>query len=204
MSRPTPQNDTYSEFVVKPLRKTPLPTLPEGITVASLVKAAWSIVLARAAKTKDIVFGHIINGRDAPLTDVDRISDPCITISPFRVSMQESWLIIDLLNHVQNQYLRSIPYSNIDIKSILSEATSWTPDTNFGSVLTHQDRNIDLSGSINDAATSQWKILHLSIPSDFHVVTYPASENSGFNSAFPVIGCIHMMLTTLSINSAIS
>ncbi|KAI1275330.1 hypothetical protein F5Y07DRAFT_400555 [Xylaria sp. FL0933] len=172
----TPRNDILIEFVVKPFRKIPLPTIPEGITMASLVKAAWSIVLARAAKTKDIVFGHGINGRDAPLTDVDRISGPCITISPFRVSIQEGWLIIDLLNHVQNQYLRSIPYSNIDFKSILSEATSWAPDTGFGSVLTHQDRNIDLDGSINDAATSQWKTLDFSIPSEFHVVTYPVTD----------------------------
>ncbi|RYP49816.1 hypothetical protein DL768_004545 [Monosporascus sp. mg162] len=172
----TPQNDTHAEFVVKPFRKIPLPTSPGGITMASLVKAAWSIVLARAAKRKDVVFGHTINGRDAPLADVDCISGPCITISPFRVSMQEGWTILDLLNHTQSQHTRSMPYSSIDFKSILTKATPWSPDTDFGSVLTHQDSNIELGGWVDDAATSKWETLDLGIPSGFHVVTYPASD----------------------------
>lgn len=171
-----PQNHAEAEFLIKSRRKIPLPSPPEGITMASLVKATWSVVLTRATKRKDVVFGHIINGRDAPLTNIDAISGPCITISPFRVSVQAEWAVRDLLHHVQNQYTRSMPYANIDFKSILKYATSWAPDTDFGSILTHQDGNIDLSGSINGAAASDWKTIDISIHPHFHVVTWPRSD----------------------------
>ncbi|KAK5624976.1 hypothetical protein RRF57_000692 [Xylaria bambusicola] len=172
LGRP-PQNNAQAEFIVKPLRKMPLPTLPSGITMASMVKAAWSVVLSRATRMDDVVFGHVINGRDAPLTGVDQISGPCITIAPFRVSMQKGWNVLDLLNHTQRQYARSMSYSNMEFKSILRKATSWPPDTEFGSVLTHQDAHIDLSGSVNHAAASQWRNLDFGYYSNFHVVTYP-------------------------------
>jgi amino acid adenylation domain-containing protein len=172
-----PQKNTEAEFAIKPLRKIPLPTLPGGITMASFAKAAWSVVLARATKTKDIVFGHVINGRDAPLAGVDRISYPCITMSPFRVSMQAGWTIMDLLNHTQSQYTRSMPYSNIDFKNILRNATSWSSDTDFGSVLTHQDGSVDTTGAITDAAGWKWQTENVGgIHSHFHVVTSPATD----------------------------
>jgi amino acid adenylation domain-containing protein len=195
-----------NEFLVKPLRDIPLPVAPEGITLATLVKAAWAVVVARAAGRRDVVFGHIVNGRDAPLQDVDTISGPCITISPFRVSMpeDENWTGLDLLRHVQTQYIRSMPYANMDFQDILANATSWSPDTDFGSVVTHQDGNIDLSGSLGSspetsvtsstspdaaettrttisvtAGTEQWKTMDLGIQPHFHVVTYPVVNDDG-------------------------
>ncbi|GAP83931.2 putative nonribosomal peptide synthase [Rosellinia necatrix] len=171
-----PSSDTRTEVLHKCLRKISLPACPDGITMGSLTKAAWSIVLARAAKRWDVVFGHIINGRDNPLESAESISGPCITISPFRVCAQAEWTVMDLLNHVQNQYTKSMPYANVDFKSIRKNATSWSLDTDFGSVFTHQDRNLDLSGSINDAAESQWDHIDLSLHTHFHAVTFPRGD----------------------------
>ncbi|KJZ69526.1 hypothetical protein HIM_11088 [Hirsutella minnesotensis 3608] len=163
---------TREETLIKLRGEVPLPCPPEGITLASLVKAAWSIVLARAAKKKDIVFGHIINGRDAPLQDVERISGPCITISPFRVVIQEGWTLVDLMKHVQAQYIRSMPFGHMDFGKILKNATEWSSDTDFGSVLTHQVGNLDLTGSV-EGAKSQWQLMDLGMHHDFHVATWP-------------------------------
>ncbi|KAI1824256.1 hypothetical protein F4861DRAFT_269335 [Xylaria intraflava] len=172
----TPPNKAGVEVAVKPLRKIPLPTVPGGITMASLSKAAWSVVLARATNTKDVVFGHVLNGRAISLEGVDRISGPCITLSPFRASMQPTWTIMDLLNHVQSQHTRSMPYSNLDVKSIVQNATPWSPDTDFGSVLTHQDGSVAPTGSMADASAWQWQFENVGILPHFHVVTSPASD----------------------------
>ncbi|KAI1750356.1 hypothetical protein F4782DRAFT_548662 [Xylaria castorea] len=153
-----PPNYTKAEFEFGPIRKAPLPRFPDGITMTSLVKAAWSVDLAKATKRKDVVFGHLINGRDIPLTKPDAISGPCITISPFRVSIRTGWSVRDMLNHVQNQYTRSMPYTN-------------SPDTEFGSIVTHEDANIDLSGSV-DAAMSEWETMGFGLP-HFNIITYP-------------------------------
>ncbi|PFH58666.1 hypothetical protein XA68_13399 [Ophiocordyceps unilateralis] len=164
------------ESVVKPLRETALPSPPPGVTMASLVKAAWSVVLARAAGKTDIVFGHLINGRDALLQGIHDISGPCITMSPFRVVLEESWTWMDLLGHVQAQYLESMPFSHSDLAKIRRHCTAWPADTHFGSVVTHQDANIDLTGSINGSPPSIWRNLNLGIHYDFHVVTTPVED----------------------------
>ncbi|KAI1164420.1 hypothetical protein F5B18DRAFT_252198 [Nemania serpens] len=172
----TPPDDTQAEFTVTALRNIPLPTLPSGITMASLAKAAWSMVLARTLKTNDAVFGQVINGRAVSLAGVDLISGPCITVSPFRVSTQPEWTIMDLLNHTQTQYTRSMPYSNLDFKSILYNSTSWSPDTDFGSIVTHQDGSVRLNGSVTDTTKWQWQTANVGISSHLHIVTSPASD----------------------------
>ncbi|PHH92583.1 hypothetical protein CDD83_6745 [Cordyceps sp. RAO-2017] len=172
----TPPGGGEKESVVKPLRETALPVPPRGVTMATLVKAAWSVVLARAAEKTDIVFGHIINGRDAPIKGIESMSGPCITISPFRVALLESWTWMDLLNHVQAQYLRSMPFGHSDFKDIVKHSTAWPAGTEFGSVVTHQDANIDMTGSVNGTAPSTWSNLDLGVPHDFHVVTYPTDD----------------------------
>nr|ABF29402.1 nonribosomal peptide synthetase [Xylaria sp. BCC 1067] len=166
-----PPDYTEAEFEFGPIRKVPLPTFPDGITMATLVKAVWSVVLAKATKRKDVVFGHLINGRDIPLPNPDAISGPCITISPFRVSIQTGWSVRDLLNHVQSQYTRSMPYTNVDFRDILKHATSWSPDTEVGSIVTHEDANIDLSGSV-DSGRSEWETMGFGLP-HFNIITYP-------------------------------
>ncbi|KAI0478119.1 hypothetical protein F4859DRAFT_520982 [Xylaria cf. heliscus] len=166
-----PPNVAEAEFEFGPLRKVPLPTVPDGITMASLVKAVWSVVLAKSTKRKDVVFGHLISGRDIPITNAEAISGPCITPSPFRVLIQGGWTVRDLLDHVQDQYTRSMPYTNIDFRDIVKHATSWSPDTELSSIVTHEDANIDLSGSV-ETATSEWETMGFGLP-HFNIITFP-------------------------------
>ncbi|GLB06628.1 putative Hybrid PKS-NRPS biosynthetic cluster [Aspergillus tubingensis] len=69
-------------------RTIPLPTPPREITMSSLVKAAWAVVLAQVTGQRDVVFGHALNGRDTPIAGVHAISGPCTTISPLRITIR--------------------------------------------------------------------------------------------------------------------
>ena len=184
------------EYLVKPLRDIPLPEAPKGVTLATLVKAAWALILARATGRKDLVFGSLVNGRDAPLADIDVISGPCITISPFRVSIHcdsnDNSDVLNLLNHVQTQYMRSLPYANADFRDIMTKDIDWKSDRDFGSVVVHQDGNTDLGGSVGNLADaaqtssstgdsqgmmaaaepSQWKTMDLGIQPQLYAVTW--------------------------------
>ncbi|GAW19310.1 hypothetical protein ANO14919_087960 [Xylariales sp. No.14919] len=166
-----PPNTAEAEYEFGPIKKCPLPTFPDGITMATFVKAVWAVVVARTTKRKDVVFAHLISGRDVPLPNAEEISGPCITPSPIRVSMQEGWSMTDLLKHVQEQYTRAMPYTNIDFRDILQHATPWPADTEFGSIVTHEDANIDLSGSV-ESATSEWETFGFGLP-HFNIITYP-------------------------------
>jgi len=170
-----PEDVTKDEFRVKSLRDIPLPSIPQGITLATLVRAACSIILAKLTGRQDLVFGNIVNGRDALLESIETLSGPTVTISPFRAVIQRNWCVKDLLNHVQTQYTRTMPFATIDPKEIMKHSTTWSPETGFGSILTHQNISHDLTYSINGTA-SQWDILDFGIPTDFHVVTWTKQE----------------------------
>ena len=67
-----------------------------GVTTATLVLAAWGVVLSRYNRTNDVVFGSIVSGRPAELADSDRMVGAFINAVPVRVRMPETGLVQDL------------------------------------------------------------------------------------------------------------
>ncbi|PLB36533.1 uncharacterized protein BDW47DRAFT_108377 [Aspergillus candidus] len=131
----------------------PMPTTPNGITISSLIKAAWAIVLSQVTGRSDIVFGHVLNGRDVPLEGAHAISGPCVTVSPIRIKVPQgsSSHVSNFLKHAQHQYMHAMPYANIDFELIRQHATSWAANTSFNSLVTHQNdgdirTDIDFAG----------------------------------------------------------
>lgn len=51
-------------------------------TFANVLKAAWAVVLSQATNTKDVVFGALVSGRNAPISDIDKIVGACISKKP--------------------------------------------------------------------------------------------------------------------------
>jgi len=56
-------------------------------TVASIVHAAWALVLARIARSEDVLFGVTTAGRPSALTDSRSILGMCINTVPFRLNV---------------------------------------------------------------------------------------------------------------------
>ena len=48
-----------------------------GITIATLVKASWAVVLAELASTTDVVFGNAVTGRNLPVPAIDHVVGDC-------------------------------------------------------------------------------------------------------------------------------
>ena len=46
-----------------------------GVTIATILKAAWALTLRQYQRTSDVVFGFVTAGRDIPVSDVDRYVD---------------------------------------------------------------------------------------------------------------------------------
>lgn len=94
------------------------------------------------------MFGNIIHGRDIRLEGAHTISDPCVTLSPIRITMPPSKQVLGLVRHVQDQYMQAMPYSNIDFETIRQHATPWPAKTFFSSLVTHQN-NGDIAPSLS-------------------------------------------------------
>ncbi|KAG4441112.1 hypothetical protein IFR05_003402 [Cadophora sp. M221] len=120
-------------------------TRKTGITFASLVKTAWSLVLAEFASTTDVTFGQITTGRSAPTQGIDEIVGPCMNLVPVRVKLDSAATFSELLRHVQDQHLDMLPHENLGLHHIIEKCTSWPKWTRFSSILQHTNFNVDMN-----------------------------------------------------------
>ncbi|KAI1016035.1 hypothetical protein LB504_009285 [Fusarium proliferatum] len=152
-----------------------------NITGSTVIKAAWSTVLANVTGKTDVVFGNIISGRnDSNIPGIQSIVGPCLNVVPVRVRRQASWTILDLLQYIQDQQVDNMPYETLGFKEIINKCTDWDDDgTNgFSTVVQHQSMprtesfamggnmyQVGVMGSQEDCA-------------DVSVVTTPLDTNS--------------------------
>jgi hypothetical protein len=111
----------------------------EAITPATVIKAAWSLVLAQLSGSPDVVFGNVISGRNAAVLGVERMIGPCVNMVPVRVPFQSSWSVLDLLKHVQGQQTANMPFESLGFREIAKHCTDWPDWTNFSTVCQHQN-----------------------------------------------------------------
>ncbi|KAF4169464.1 hypothetical protein CNMCM6936_008156 [Aspergillus lentulus] len=136
-------------YSVKVTKNIPLPLLPANISMATLIRSAWAVILRRfftqrkCTVSEDVVFGHVTNGRGLAIPHDDRIVGPCANIIPVRVQFNESMTKLDLLHQVQQQYLKMRPYENMEFGQIVKHCTSWPLGIKYGSFVRVQ--NYDFS-----------------------------------------------------------
>ena len=111
----------------------------ENITPATIIKAAWALVLAEVSAQSDIVFGNVISGRNALVKGVESIVGPCVNLVPVRIQFQRHWTVLDLLRHIQDQQVADMPYESLGFREIIKHCTSWPDWTNFSTVCQHQN-----------------------------------------------------------------
>ncbi|GFF57195.1 nonribosomal peptide synthetase 12 [Aspergillus udagawae] len=125
---------------------SPPPSLPAGVTMATLVKSACAFFLAHHLSARDVVFGHTVNGRNIPMDNIESLLGCCLNFIPLRITFPDSfdeWTVLDLMNHAQHQYIRALPHEHVELRSIFQHSTSWPAETPLSFIVQHQ--NIDLS-----------------------------------------------------------
>ena len=135
-SSPTQQNP-FRMRSCPPQRVKLQDTPPEGINIAIVIKAAWASVLARHTGKMDVVFGEIFSGRNSSHPGVVNAVGCCATPVPVRVNFLHDWKAIELLRHIREQQLASIPHEALGFRSIIRQCTNWPTSTRFTSVVNH-------------------------------------------------------------------
>ncbi|KAI9691601.1 MAG: NRPS [Bathelium mastoideum] len=137
------EKPNFSSFINEStiLKKTTkLPSLSaKNITPATILKAAWALVLAQTAASSDVVFGHIISGRNATVPGLAQVVGPCLNINPVRTKFKPGWTALDLLHDVQGQQVANMPHESLGFREIAKHCTDWPDCTSFSSVIQHQN-----------------------------------------------------------------
>jgi aryl carrier-like protein len=129
-------NSTKSIFITSCFNVTPK---CGDATMATILTAAWAIVLSKLVSTRDVVFGGVSAGRSVDLPNVGKIIGPCYQYIPIRVKFDPAWTITDLLTFVQDQNINSMPFESLGFEDIVKNCTRWSTDTEFDSIVHYQN-----------------------------------------------------------------
>ncbi|KAJ6099803.1 hypothetical protein N7467_001338 [Penicillium canescens] len=142
----TPLSERRDETIpIEAVRTIPAVHPPAGITLATLVKAAWSLTLSCFTGQTDIVFTQMVNNRTIPIAGIETVVGPCLKYLPVRVNQQQGWSGVDLLEAIQKQHIQMLDFQDVDVEDIVRASTPWPTGTPIGTHLVHQ-RETDVSG----------------------------------------------------------
>ncbi|GGS58609.1 non-ribosomal peptide synthase/polyketide synthase [Actinokineospora fastidiosa] len=104
-----------------------------GLTVNTVVQAAWALLLARCAREDDVVFGTTVSGRPADLPGVESMIGMFINTVPTRVRVDPAEPVLSLLGRVQADQAESRRFDHAPL------ATTQAHGGRFDSVLAFEN-----------------------------------------------------------------
>lgn len=95
--------------------------LAKNVTISTIVKAAYGIVISRMSGSNNFAFGEVVSGRDIPLKKLDYAVGLYINTVPVKIDLNEK-TGNDLLKDLQAQFLESQDKSFCSLADIKSNA----------------------------------------------------------------------------------
>ncbi|MFD3514398.1 amino acid adenylation domain-containing protein [Streptomyces sp. NPDC058657] len=116
----TPQDPGRHEFALTEERTAALTARARaaGVTVNTVVQAAWSLVLAGLTGTDDVVFGVTVNGRPAELPGIESMVGLFINTLPLRIRLRPEESAGELLSRVHHAQAELINHQYVGLSEI--------------------------------------------------------------------------------------
>ncbi|KAI1134723.1 peptide synthetase [Hypoxylon sp. FL0543] len=89
-----------------------------GITIATVIRGAWALLVSTYAATNDVVFGETLTGRNAPIPGVEQIEGPMIATIPVRVAVNPNMKVKEYLQEIHDQSVAGIPHEHFGLQHI--------------------------------------------------------------------------------------
>lgn len=93
-----------------------------GITMNTIVEAAWGILLQRYNNSKDVVFGKVVSGRNVPINGIENMVGLFINTIPVRVSSEAGQTMVQLVQSLQKQAIESAAFDYCSLVEIQSKS----------------------------------------------------------------------------------
>ncbi|MEU9347336.1 non-ribosomal peptide synthase/polyketide synthase [Streptomyces sp. NPDC048278] len=92
-----------------------------GLTLNTLLNAAWGLTLASATGRSDVVFGTTVAGRPSEVHDVENIIGLFLNTVPTRIALDPAEPVLGLLRRVQGERLDLMPYEHLSLGVLQAE-----------------------------------------------------------------------------------
>ncbi|EHK39861.1 non-ribosomal peptide synthetase, partial [Trichoderma atroviride IMI 206040] len=123
----------------------PKPTA--SITKATMLRAAWAVVLAHRSDTMDVCFGTTVSGRQAPVVGITEMPGPIIATVPVRIHLQQSQSVLSFLENTQAQASEMVAFEQFGLHNIRKLNDDAKDACDFSSLLVIQPRQILSQGN---------------------------------------------------------
>nr|WP_256107305.1 non-ribosomal peptide synthetase [Streptomyces sp. ODS05-4] len=89
-----------------------------GVTLNTVLSAAWALSLAQLTGRDDVVFGATVSGRPADVPGVDHMIGMFMNTLPFRVSLRPGETLRELLVRIQAEHADLLPHHYLGLGRI--------------------------------------------------------------------------------------
>ncbi|PYH82682.1 acetyl-CoA synthetase-like protein [Aspergillus uvarum CBS 121591] len=130
--QPLPQDDFHKSI---PL---PLTQRHGQVTISTILRAAWALVVTQYSGHGDIAFAATVSGRNAPVRGISDIAGPTITTVPIRTRVDLTSTVADYVDAMQWQATHMIDHEHIGLQGIKSLLPALASTLDTGSLLVIQ------------------------------------------------------------------
>ncbi|MEW2162671.1 non-ribosomal peptide synthase/polyketide synthase [Streptomyces sp. NPDC007084] len=92
-----------------------------GLTLNSVLTAAWGLTLASATGRTDVVFGTTVAGRPSEVPDIEHVIGMFLNTVPARIAYDPAEPVLALLRRVQDERLAVMPYEYLGLGVLQAE-----------------------------------------------------------------------------------
>ncbi|KAK9708291.1 hypothetical protein K7432_009731 [Basidiobolus ranarum] len=109
-----------------------------GITLLTILQAAWGLVLRPYYEKDDIIYGILTNGRNIPMKNIELVIGPCINTTLVRIQYSKGNTIVGWLQSLHQQTIDRIPYETCSLRKIKHWSRSNNDSLEFDAILNFQ------------------------------------------------------------------
>jgi amino acid adenylation domain-containing protein len=123
------------------------------VTMPSLVRAAWGLLLATYSGSDDVLWGETNSGREAPVPDIESIIGPTLTTAPVRLKLDRGASVRDYLRETQRQASTTLPFQFAGLQHIRKLSAETAVACDFQSFL-----GIVAGDNLQDVESDLWSM----------------------------------------------
>ncbi|XDG05068.1 hypothetical protein ABKA04_004683 [Annulohypoxylon sp. FPYF3050] len=107
-----------------------------GVTIANVVQLAWAFVVSAYSGSRDVIFGYLTNGRDAPIVGVSEIAGPMINMIVSRIQLDPAITVAEAAQRAQGDFLQAFNYQRTPLVDI-QHALRLSGDSLFNTTISY-------------------------------------------------------------------
>lgn len=107
-----------SNFRLDDLPFNPAVAADMGVTVTTLIHAAWALTLSQYSSSRVVNFGITLTGRDFPMEDVEHVVGPTIVTTPRQLVVSPEQTVAEFIQGVHAVAVASLRYQHLGLHQI--------------------------------------------------------------------------------------